>query len=985
MLLDGRYEVVRPLAVGAQGRVVLAQDQRHDRRVVIKSRPADEAALAEARALYRLRPHPSIPLLRDDFTEDGEVHLVMDWIKGTDLADHVDRHSLPRLAEVAEWLGPVADALDHLHAHVPPVMHGDVKPANIVRAENGATVLVDLGAVGRPAIGTSGYRAPETASRPPAPPADIYALAVTVYVLLTGSLPKPGRFDHMPTVSPADVARVRRVLEWGMQLDPDSRPPSARSLVDALAGITAAVGLPSFPTQFFGRAHELALLDEQIRARRLVTVVGPPGSGKTRLAAEAARYLGAAFGGVLFVELTGLASGVADHVLGHLDTARGGGDPLALLTGALTRETRFLVLDGAETMLDEVAEVAGAIARQCPLVRTVVTSTTPLSVAGERVVRTGGFATDAPSGNEAARFLLDRLQETSGREHQPDDFAAAAAIASAVDGLPLALELAAARAKETDLPTVAAAIRQDLAALGVMRGAAPHHRTLATLVDRALDLLPSDVVHVLRAAAVLPGGIDTDVLAAVAKIPPDQARRALERAQAASMVERGDDRWRMLAPMRERLLEHLEGDTGVATRRDFAQWAQALAHEAAGRMRGRTDRELLSRLELEERNVLAGLGTALADDPLAVDGLAAYWDQALRRGHGIAVLEQARRARRDAGGDLPARSLAVMARLMIGDLQVEAGCALATEALAGASDDPAAAVEALLARGMGNIVRSIADVAPDLDRAEALLPATADAVLEARLHVLRAQVAVAVGRHDVAVARVDDAVLAAITHGLDLISAHALATLAHAEAAAGNFASAVDAADRLIAVATSAALAWRGEAWVTRGLVHGSMGELEAAERCLNEARRIWSETEDPRALDIAGFNLAVVDLHRGELVRAEALLAEVERAASRRGNYDVAANAAVVRGEVARREDRMEDARCHLVAAVLVLRRVGNPAKLATALQTLAEVSLALGDEELVREAGVEAAELFVACGQESAADAVRALIGSVPAVESH
>src|SRR6266542_4772800 len=149
-LIRGRYERLGVLGSGSQGEVLLCLDRQHDRKVAIKSRyvrsEADrERVLAEARVLLSMRPHPNVALVRDDFFEDDRYYIVMDWIDGRSIAKVLVESGPPAFDDTIRWLGQVAAGLDHLRAHDPPIVHGDVKPANVVVTASGDAVLVDFG------------------------------------------------------------------------------------------------------------------------------------------------------------------------------------------------------------------------------------------------------------------------------------------------------------------------------------------------------------------------------------------------------------------------------------------------------------------------------------------------------------------------------------------------------------------------------------------------------------------------------------------------------------------------------------------------------------------------------------------------------------------------------------------------------------------------------------------------------------------------
>ena len=139
-LLHGRYEVIAVVGRGARGRWcgrwidAMGATSRSKLRLVPDDPREAERLLIESRTLLSLHPHPGLPLARDDFFEADRHVLVMDWVEGVDLAAVLVEHGQPGLppSTVLRWLAPVAEALTHLHRTDPPVVHGDVKPANLV-------------------------------------------------------------------------------------------------------------------------------------------------------------------------------------------------------------------------------------------------------------------------------------------------------------------------------------------------------------------------------------------------------------------------------------------------------------------------------------------------------------------------------------------------------------------------------------------------------------------------------------------------------------------------------------------------------------------------------------------------------------------------------------------------------------------------------------------------------------------------------------
>src|SRR5262249_55238904 len=230
-----------------------ALDRQHERLVALKvyavTTDVDrEELLAEARLLMSVTPHPALPVVRGDFfTEDGAQYVVvMDWVDGSDLDELLDRDGDPGLplSQVLDDVQLVAAALDHLHSQVPPVVHGDVKPANLVRTPDGRIVLVDFDIAGTEAargrVGTPGFVAPEVAAgEKPTPASDVYGLAATVVALLSGRSPSVDR-PSFPEIDPAQTGAIASVLRGGLAPNPADRPSSATRLVERLRSARAS-------------------------------------------------------------------------------------------------------------------------------------------------------------------------------------------------------------------------------------------------------------------------------------------------------------------------------------------------------------------------------------------------------------------------------------------------------------------------------------------------------------------------------------------------------------------------------------------------------------------------------------------------------------------------------------------------------------------------------------------------------------------------
>jgi class 3 adenylate cyclase/tRNA A-37 threonylcarbamoyl transferase component Bud32/WD40 repeat protein len=242
--LAERYEPLEVVGQGGEATVLKAIDTRHDRLVALKVRvvPAGgslDDLLAETRALLSLPPHEGLVHARDDFFDDGRHVLVLDWVDGVNLARLLTEQGRPGLpvSSVLHWIAQTADALTVLHHH--GVVHGDVKPANLIVDRTGRIVLVDLGSSSAPRTatlrgGTSGFRAPEVAAGGSAVRAsDVFSLSATAFALLTGTAPT-GEAPAWVGMSDDVAARLESALRAGLAIDPARRPPTPGALAERL-------------------------------------------------------------------------------------------------------------------------------------------------------------------------------------------------------------------------------------------------------------------------------------------------------------------------------------------------------------------------------------------------------------------------------------------------------------------------------------------------------------------------------------------------------------------------------------------------------------------------------------------------------------------------------------------------------------------------------------------------------------------------------
>jgi predicted ATPase/DNA-binding SARP family transcriptional activator len=449
----------------------------------------------------------------------------------------------------------------------------------------------------------------------------------------------------------------RAILAHDPSLSPyaaQSAPPSPRQV-------------PSPPTPLLGREDELAALADLVRKdTRLVTLTGIGGIGKTRLALELVRRLAPEFQhGSAVVTLATLREPalVARTILDALAIREVGQDPEEVLIEELKGTELLLLVDNFE----QVLPAAGSIARlldSSPGLKVIVTSRAPLRVAAEREFPVPPLADD-----EAAELFIARAQSADPNFALSERNAGAVAeICARLEGLPLAIELAAARTKL--LPPVALLSRlgNRLELLtGGRRDAPQHQQTLRMTLDWSYDLLEPDVQRLFERLGVFAGGCtlesaeaicggDGSVLEGLSALVDESLVRQRE-------SDAGEPRFSMLEIVREYALERLSasGDADETRRRHLEHFV-AFAEEAEPKLADRDQIAWFDRLEDEHDNLRAALAFALAsDDPssalrLAV-GVRRFWQIHGYLVEGRQALESAIAATPDVPSELRANAL----------------------------------------------------------------------------------------------------------------------------------------------------------------------------------------------------------------------------------------------------------------------------------------------------------------------------------------
>jgi predicted ATPase/DNA-binding CsgD family transcriptional regulator len=423
----------------------------------------------------------------------------------------------------------------------------------------------------------------------------------------------------------------------------------------AMPGTTAAQGnVPAEMTTFVGRRHLMQEVKAALGSARLVTLVGPGGVGKTRLALRCAADLNRGIAdGVWVVELAGLLE--PELVTKSVMTALGLRDessqwPVSRLIDFVSSRRMLVVLDNCEHLLDACAILADAVLREAPELRILATSRQPLGVAGETVIHVAPLSLPDVHGSmalaqsEAVALLVGRAREAGAAfELTPENAVRVVELVRRLDGIPLAIELAAVRLRTLGLDQIVDRLNDRFHLLvGGNRTAAPRHQTLEATIAWSHDLLGEPERAVLRRISVFAGSFSLEASEAVGAAREPTVARVLD--VLAGLVERsfvtregtvGNARYRLHETMREfALLRLREADEEAAARQAHLAFHAGLCRLSefdAGSRGAATTLSLLDQLDLEADNIRAALRQCLADPDgaelglrMAV-GLGPYW------------------------------------------------------------------------------------------------------------------------------------------------------------------------------------------------------------------------------------------------------------------------------------------------------------------------------------------------------------------------
>ena len=674
--ISDSYDLLSLLGAGGMGEVYLARDTRLGRNVAIKLLSGDyslnpervQRFEREARAASALN-HPNIITIYDIGACEAGRFMVMEFVEGSTLRDILARGSV--LASIAPVGGQVAKAL--AVAHSAGIIHRDVKPANVILRKDGYVKVLDFGlarlvhesesplaldlTVPGQVLGTVAYMSPEQArGENIGAPSDVFSLGMIFYEMATGR--HPFRADSMvamlhaihsqappspSTLNPYVPQPLEELILAMLRKDASLRPTAAEVDAALIGGAPFVSSIPSDPgtrrshnlpvqrTPLIGRRAERSALQPLLADTeiRLITLSGPGGTGKTRLAVQAATDAVVGFpGGIRFVNLSPITDFklVVPAIAQALGIRETPGRPLIeVLKEHLASLGRvLLVLDNFEQVAAAAPDLSEML-DACPAAKAMVTSRTVLRVYGEHEFSVPPLPLPESDEPLSPGRLLDfpsiALFVNRATAVKPDfcltlqNSAAIIQICRRLDGLPLAIELAAARIK---ILTPAGLLTRIASRLELLTGGArdlpERQRTLRRTIDWSYDLLTPSEQKLFQRLSVFASGCTLEAAEAVCDADEDLGIDLLD--GVASLVDKSllshtgsgdaESRFAMLETIREYGRERLEQSGEMdKTRRAHAAYCLVLAEEGAAEGPAAEREAWLERCDAEHDNFRA--------------------------------------------------------------------------------------------------------------------------------------------------------------------------------------------------------------------------------------------------------------------------------------------------------------------------------------------------------------------------------------------
>ncbi|MEZ4649117.1 MAG: protein kinase [Candidatus Eisenbacteria bacterium] len=599
----GDLEILGRLGQGSFGEVFLAFDPVLEREVALKlwKAPAVEGKrrlersrqtrrfLEEAKRIAKIR-HPGVVVVHGAGVHRGAVGIWTERLTGETLSEHLAKVGTLPAEDVVRLGVEIASALGAVHAA--SLVHGDVKDANVVIEESGRIVLIDFGS-GRtlgapdpiePLSSTPRYAAPEVLldGESPGVPSDLYAFGVLLHRAAFGNYPVDGvdlsglmeqhkiRRGRMHTTEAggAEASALGALVSRMIAPNAEDRPQSAKAVLRELRFLLersmvpeSVVAMPRSTNRFFGRARELAEIAAALATERAVTLVGPGGCGKSRLVLETVGPLRPNYAdGVAWVRLARLRSEheIVPAILGAAGmTAGADADREALILRLASRQI-LLVLDNAEHLADPVRKLIEEILSGTTDVTILTTSRRTLGGAFEKLIRLEPLPTESEGDDviaPAIALFADRAQRRDSDFDLARSRPAVERICRRLEGIPLAIELAAARAAAVSPEEIANQLDRPLD-LGADPGGSSRHSSLRASVAWSHDLLPPEARETFRDLSVFGGGWETEAAIAIVDLPDFLVRESLATLVEHSLIRRERNvpiaaRYSMLETVRE--------------------------------------------------------------------------------------------------------------------------------------------------------------------------------------------------------------------------------------------------------------------------------------------------------------------------------------------------------------------------------------------------------------------------------------------------
>ena len=664
-VLNERYRLDRELGRGGMGSVFQGYDLLLDRVIAVKvllhakmEEESKNRLLQEAQAVAKLN-HPNIVAVYDAGQSDGIPYVVMEHIAGESLQKNPPSDA----EEIARIAMQICDALEEAHNH--GIIHRDLKPENVIMSEGGMAKLTDFGLARSLSsrmtqegglIGTVFYISPEQAlGKPLDGSTDLYALGVMMYEFASGRLPfqsdeplavisqhiheEPEPLStYAPGIPPGFEEIIHKLLEKEPQNRFSTAADTRNALEDFLSGRAGSRdenhNLPLDLTSFIGREREVRDVQELIKDNRLVTLTGVGGTGKTRLAMHAARDLVDQFSyGVWLIELSTIFSDeqILRTIANVLNVREKSNQPLAeTLTEFINSKQMLLIMDNCEHIISSCARFAQQLLSACPELRILVTSRESLGLPGEVTFHVPSMKLpdleklpklEEVWDVESMQLFMDRAVRINSDFHPGDEETRAVAkICRRLDGIPLAIELAAARVRVLPVKEISERLSDRFRLLtGGSRSALPRQQTLQALIDWSHDLLTDKEKILFRYLSVFTGGWPLDAAESVCssdEIPAEEILDILTRLVDKSLVSyssrTGEARYEMLETIRQYARNKLidEGEMRDLRKRHLDFYSDFVLETAPKLWRSRQI-YWMDRLEAEHDNLRAALEWSL--------------------------------------------------------------------------------------------------------------------------------------------------------------------------------------------------------------------------------------------------------------------------------------------------------------------------------------------------------------------------------------